>query len=263
MHNVISFADRKAIETAPAFSEESLALQFASIHENSLRYVPKWGWLQYDNGKWQIDEQLIAFDLSRDLCGDAANVCNKKKQASVLASKKTVAAVESLARSDRRLIANTEQWDSDPFLLLTPNGIVDLRSGNVRPARQRDYMTKMTAVARGANCPTWHEFLKRTTDGDNDLQSYLQRVIGYALTGDTSEHALFFAYGVGANGKSTFLNAVSGMIGDYHKTAPIETFTESKNDRHPTELAGLRGARMVTASKPKKVAAGQKARSRR
>ena len=62
-------------------------------------------------------------------------------------------------------------------------------------------------------CPTWHEFLKRTTDGDNDLQRYLQRVAGYALTGDTSEHALFFAYGVGANGKSTFLNAVSGMIG--------------------------------------------------
>ena len=108
-------------------------------------------------------------------------------------------------------------------------------------------MTKKTAVAPGMRCPTWHEFLKRTTDGDNELQRYLQRVAGYALTGDTSEHALFFAYGTGANGKSTFLNAVSGMIGDYHKTAPIETFTESKSDRHPTDLAGLRGARMVTA----------------
>jgi putative DNA primase/helicase len=81
----------------------------------------------------------------------------------------------------------------------------------------------MTAVAPSMRCPTWYEFLKRTTDGDSDLQHYLQRVAGYALTGDTSEHALFFAYGVGANGKSTFLNAVSGMIGDYHKTAPIET----------------------------------------
>jgi putative DNA primase/helicase len=70
---------------------------------------------------------------------------------------------------------------------------------------------------------------------------------GYSLTGDTSEHALFFAYGIGANGKSTFLNAVSGMLGDYHKTAPIETFTASQTDRHPTDLAGLRGARMVPA----------------
>jgi putative DNA primase/helicase len=132
-------------------------------------------------------------------------------------------------------------------MLATPNGVVDLKSGNTRESDPLDYMTKMTTVAPGRRCPTWHEFLKRTTDGDNDLQSYLQRVVGYALTGDTSEHALFFAYGIGANGKSTFLNAVSGMIGDYHKTAPIETFTASQTERHPTDLAGLRGARMVTA----------------
>jgi putative DNA primase/helicase len=70
---------------------------------------------------------------------------------------------------------------------------------------------------------------------------------GYSLTGDTSEHALFFACGIGANGKSTFLNAVSGMLGEYHRTAPIETFVATQTDRHPTDLAGLRGARMVSA----------------
>ena len=71
---------------------------------------------------------------------------------------------------------------------------------------------------------------------------------GYALTGATSEHALFFLYGRGANGKSTFVNAVAGILGDYHRTAPIETFTASISDRHPTDLAGLRGARLVTAT---------------
>ena len=70
---------------------------------------------------------------------------------------------------------------------------------------------------------------------------------GYALTGVTHEHALFFACGTGGNGKSTFLNAIASCVGDYHRAAPIETFTESNNDRHPTDLAGLRGARMVTA----------------
>jgi putative DNA primase/helicase len=70
---------------------------------------------------------------------------------------------------------------------------------------------------------------------------------GYALTGVTREHALFFLYGTGANGKSVFLNTISGMMGDYAKTAPIETFIDSKNERHPTDLAGLQGARLVTA----------------
>ena len=75
----------------------------------------------------------------------------------------------------------------------------------------------------------------------------MQRLAGYALTGRTSEHALAFLYGTGANGKTTFLNAITGCAGDYHRTAPIETFTASNSDRHPTDLAGLRGARLVTA----------------
>jgi putative DNA primase/helicase len=78
--------------------------------------------------------------------------------------------------------------------------------------------------------------------------AYLQRAVGYALTGLTQEHALFFAYGTGANGKSVLLSTAAGLLGDYHKTAPIETFTASNSDRHPTDLASLRGARLVTAT---------------
>jgi putative DNA primase/helicase len=85
------------------------------------------------------------------------------------------------------------------------------------------------------------------TDGNKDLQTYLQRIIGYALTGLTTEHALFFLYGTGANGKSVFLNTIKGILAEYQKTAPIETFIETHNDKHPTDLAGLRGARTVTA----------------
>ena len=77
--------------------------------------------------------------------------------------------------------------------------------------------------------------------------AFLQRVAGYALTGITREHALFFLYGVGANGKTTFLNAITGALGDYCRNAPIETFTATQSERHPTDLAGLRGARLVTA----------------
>jgi putative DNA primase/helicase len=111
------------------------------------------------------------------------------------------------------------------------------------------YLTKITEVAPDKKCPTptWSAFLDRIMAGNSDVISYLQRLAGYSLTGSVQEHALFFFYGLGANGKTTFLNALTACAGDYHRTAPIETFTASNHDRHPTDLAALRGARMVTA----------------
>ncbi len=80
-----------------------------------------------------------------------------------------------------------------------------------------------------------------------ELQSYLARVCGYWLTGHTHEHAIFFIHGTGANGKSVFINTIAGMMGDYAMAAPVETFMAARGERHPTELAALRGARLVVA----------------
>ena len=124
---------------------------------------------------------------------------------------------------------------------------VDLKTGEQSPPRRDDYMTKITGAEPGGECPTWLAFLDRVTDGDNDLQDYLRRVVGYCLTGRTTEHVMFFVYGTGANGKSVFINTISGMMGDYATTAPMDTFLDSKVERHPTELAMLRGARLVVA----------------
>jgi putative DNA primase/helicase len=167
----------------------------------------------------------------------------------MLASAKTVAAVERLAKADRWLAATVDQWDADPWLLNTPTGVVDLQTGKSRQHRHHDHMTKLTGVAPDASCPiaTWLEFLNRIMGGNSDLVAFVQRLAGYALTGLTREHALFFLFGTGANGKTTFVNAITSCLGDYHRTAPIETFTDSKNERHPTDLASLRGARLVTA----------------
>jgi putative DNA primase/helicase len=103
-------------------------------------------------------------------------------------------------------------------------------------------------LRQGDQCPTWLRFLSRVTNDDHELIAFLGRVCGYALTGITRDHALFFLYGTGANGKSVFIRTVTDVLGDYHKTAPIETFTASQSERHPTDLAGLRGARLVTAT---------------
>ncbi|MGH9510184.1 MAG: phage/plasmid primase, P4 family, partial [Terriglobales bacterium] len=126
-------------------------------------------------------------------------------------------------------------------------GTVDLRKGAVHGHDRRQYLTKLAAAGPGGDCPLWLRFLDRVTDGDAELKAFLQRVVGYCLTGITCEHALFFMYGTGANGKSVFLYTVAGLMADYAKTAPASAFTSSSGEQHPTDLAGLRGARFVTA----------------
>jgi putative DNA primase/helicase len=233
----------------PHFSDEALALAFAERHADDLRYVAKFGqWLRWTGQHWQFDDTLHAFNLSRKICREAAASCNKPNASTALASAKTVAAVERLAKADRRLAATSGQWDSDPWLLNTTTSVIDLRTGRSHAHHPEFYMTKMTAVAPGGSCPIWLAFLDRVAGGDAELVHYLKRLFGYALTGITREHALAFLYGTGANGKSVLLSTVAGILGDYHTTAPIETFTDSKSDRHPTDLAGLMGARLVTAS---------------
>lgn len=232
----------------PPFSEEALALTFADRHAGELRYVALWNkWLHYGDGRWQFDETLNTYSLARALCREMAAASNKGK---TIANAKTRANVISLAREDRRLAATVDQWDRDLWLLNTPGGVIDLRTGKLQPHRIDDYMTKVTAVTATSigECPKWKEFLATITNNDVELQSYIQRVLGYSLTGLTNEHALFFLYGTGSNGKGVLINTVAGILQDYHKTASQETFTVSLNERHPTELAALRGARLVTVS---------------
>jgi putative DNA primase/helicase len=235
---------------APAFSEEDLALRFAERHAGDGRYVAKWNhWYRYDGTRWIVDETRETFSLARNLCREEANKINKPRERKAIANAKTRTAVVSLAGEDRRLAATIDQWDADPWLLNTPNGVVDLRTGECRDHRPDDYMTKITAIAPDASCPIplWSKFLAKVMGDDKDMAAFLARVCGYSLTGITRDHALFFLYGGGGNGKGVFVTTTSNIMGDYHRAAPIETFTESHSDRHPTELAMLRGARLVTA----------------
>jgi putative DNA primase/helicase len=172
--------------------------------------------------------------------------------ARAIASARTVAAVEKLARADRRLAATVEQWDCDSWLLNTPGGTLDLRTGETREHNPEDYCTKLTGVAAGGQCPRWLAFLNQVTGGDCELARFLARMAGYALTGLVRDHAVFFLYGSGGNGKGVFVGAISKIMGDYAMSSPIETFMAATYDRHPTEIARLRGARLVTASEPEK-----------
>ena len=235
-------------ERAVWASEDFLALAFTRLYGYDWRFVSLWGkWLVWTGQRWHSEATLFALHLIRHVCREASHKADSPRLAGKLASSATVAGVERMARTDRRHAATAEEWDADPWLLNTPGGVVDLRSGRMREHSRDDRMTKiMTATPRG-HCPTWKAFIAQVTGGDVERQAYLQRMAGYCLTGCTHEHALFFLFGTGANGKSVFINTLSALMGDYAANAPMDTFMETRSDRHPTDLAGLRGARLVSS----------------
>jgi putative DNA primase/helicase len=225
--------------------EDTVALDFAEQHAEAFRYVAASSqWLRWDGSRWQPEDTLAAFDAARKLCRPAGD-----------AKAKTVAAVITLARSDRRLAATVDQWDANPMLLNTRCSTVDLTTGTARTPERGDYMTKQTgtwAAEPGTPHPLGTGFLDKVTGADQNLIGFLQRFAGYCLTGHTREHVLAFLYGRGANGKSVFIGTLARIMRDYAITAPTDMLLASKHDRHPTEIARLKGARLVIAQETQK-----------
>jgi putative DNA primase/helicase len=229
-------------------NEDAIALVFADRHADTLRYCHDWGmWLRWDGTRWVRERRRLAFHFARELAREA----NPEGKATP-AKASTAGGVERFAQADPKLATISDEWDTDQWLLNTPGGTVDLRTGELRPHQREDHITKQTAVtpapALHDDHPLWTQFLEQATKGDKDLQRFLQQIAGYCLTGDVSEECLFFVYGPGGNGKGVFLQTIGNILSDYAASAAMDTFTASHNDRHPTDLAKLRGARMVTAS---------------
>jgi putative DNA primase/helicase len=233
-------------------SEDDVAMAFTKAHGDTLRYDHDVGqWFEWTGMRWQKDGCHRAFTYARTMARKIGG-----------AGKASFAGgVEKFARADPVHAVTSEIWDSDPLLLGTPGGTVDLRDGEYAASRPGDHITKLTGVAPEHGAPTrWLQFLDEATAGDRDLMRFLQQMAGYCLTGLTDEHALFFIYGPGGNGKSVFLNMLSHVLGDYATTASMDTFTASKSDRHPTDLAMLKGARLVSASETEEGRAWAEAR---
>lgn len=230
-------------------SEDALAAAFATAHADHWKFVSVWGrWLTWTGTHWQRDVTGRAIELARQVCRAAAGGDAKPGEGRRLSTEKTIRAIERLARSDPRHAATPEEWDCAPMLLNTPAGILDLATGELLPHNPTARMTRLTRAAPGRGCPTWLRFLGEVTGGDRELVAYLARVAGYCLTGRTSEHAFFFLHGAGANGKSVLLAVLQEVLGSYATTAPLDSFMAARGERHPTDLAGLRGARLVSVT---------------
>lgn len=240
------------------FGEDAIALEFAIRHQGDLRYVAEWGkWFRWDGKVWCADTILHAYDIARLVCREKAQQLadylksNNKEPGAArkISNAQAVAAVIRLARTDPKIAATTEQWNLDDEVINTPAGVVNLRDGTIRAANPQDYITKITSGSPiQVTCPHFTALLDNATNSDKDLQDYLQRVAGYGLTGSTKEEKFWFLFGDANTGKSKYLGALEGVMGTYATNTSPETFMWSKNERHPTELASLHGARLVTAS---------------
>ena len=259
---VVAFKTREILSglegiSLPDHAEDQLAQLYTLAHAVDRKYVQAWRrWLWWDGVRWCEDLTQHAFDLARDVCRAAARLLQKDKQAekeklaAAILSASTVAAVVKLASADRRHAAVPAQFDADPDVATSPGGTIDLRTCELRAHRREDYITKCTAVSPdpGVDDANWRKFLNDITCGDEDLQGYLARLFGLCLTGDTRDHILPFFLGTGANGKSTLLELMLHIFGDYARQVPSELLMEPRGERHPTETANLLGIRLAIAS---------------
>jgi putative DNA primase/helicase len=252
-------ADNRAPDALP-FSDYSNAVAFVREHGANLRYCYPWGkWLTWTGTHWQLDDTGCVMRWAKDTVKrlarhaedlddlSAIGALLKHVKAS-LSTAKLKAMVEN-AQSELPLPVLPEDLDRDHWLLNATNGTIDLRTGTLQPHRREDFLTRCLAVAYDtrAVCPTWERFLARIMDGNANLISFLQRAVGYALTGVIREHVLLILWGSGRNGKSTLLGVLLTLLGAYAMKAPSELLMVSANDRHPTERAELFGKRFVAA----------------
>ena len=232
-------------------TEDGVALAFTAKHSQDFRFCHHaQSWYVWDQTYWRREESCLAFAFARKICREMARFSEDKERARVSKAAFS-AAVEKFAQSDRAFAVTTEKWDRDPWLLGTPAGTIDLRTGVLRPADRADHITKRTAIGPapvGTAHPMWSAFLDQATNNDKKLQDFLQRLVGYCLAGDVTEEVLAFLYGEGGTGKGTLLGTIVAIMADYAVSVPIEVFTAGSRLNLEYYRAQMFGARLVTAS---------------
>lgn len=244
------------------FTDLGNAKRFAARYRDRLRYCEKWArWFAWDGMRWREDETLEAYRLGtaliRSLYALAKNISDEEERKAFLGhlikseSWRSITAMLNLAKSDPVIAIHPSDFDRDPWQLTVNNGTIDLRTGKLRAHSQKDLITKLAPVTHDpdAKCPNWLEFLYMVMNQRSSLVAFLQRAFGCCLTGIASDKAMFILYGAGGdNGKSTMVDIIQLLLGDYATRTPTETFLKKKEGAIPNDVAKLRGARFVWAS---------------
>jgi putative DNA primase/helicase len=235
-------------------TDDGNALALVEHHGDKIRYCDDRGrWLHWTGQRWEwcgrsggvVREYAKA--LARALPeNDREQAAHKHRSLSAAGTTATL----TQAASDGRVAVNFTELDADPWILNTPGGIVDLKTGRLGPSDPAKLCTRITACAPDPNADTtlWNTFLTDTFGDDEQLITYLRTVVGYSATGVTGWHIFPFLFGSGGNGKGVFLESLIKVLGDYATTAPNQFLMSSPFPRHLTEIARLAGARMVICS---------------
>ena len=250
------------------------AERLVASHGQDIHWEPRWQrWFCWTGKRWEIDEtgeierrakstiraiyaEAAALELSiAQTYGDATALKEQakalRKHADKSEQKPRIDGLLALAKSENGVSISYEQLDVDPMLLNTLSGTVDLRSGVVRPHQRTDMMTKMIAhpfVSIDTPAPLWEQFIDEIMCGDREMVEFMQMAVGYALTGCTDEQCLFLLHGHGSNGKSTFVETIRNLLGDYSQQADFSTFLEKEGDKVRNDVARMVGARFIAAA---------------
>lgn len=230
---------------------------------DDLRYCHEWArWLVWTGQRWEHDRAGLVIrhgkHTVRRIYEEAADVQDEEARKAIAKwalrseARQRIDAMVGLAQSEHNVTVLSAALDADPWLLNVANGALDLRTGRLNPHDRAALATKLAPVSYDpdARCPTWLAFLDVIMAGNRDLIDFLQRAVGYSLTGDVSEQVLFFAHGTGANGKSTFTETLAALLGDYAQKAPrgLLTMKPGQNEGIPNDVARLPGARFVVSN---------------
>ncbi len=248
-------ANADAVDDLPEASDLQHAELFATEYRAQLRFINERGWYRFAEGRWEYREweaQTLASVFAHKLVRQARER-GDAEAASHVASRRGIESVVALARSNRTLCAQMADFDNDPMLLNVRNGTINLRTGKLNPHNPEDMLTRRVEIDydEAAQCPLWKAFLDRVQP-DPSVQKYLQRMMGYNLTGQINEQIFNIWHGSGANGKSTALEILQYCLGDYSRILPSEMLLNRTHEPHPTERAQLMGLRLAAFEETKK-----------
>jgi putative DNA primase/helicase len=232
------------------------AESFVTLFGRDFCYVHESGkWFKFDKIRWKQDESSVRLSMletvryRRKIAESIQDDKLRKEWILWSLSSESIGRVNAaITFAESMLVEDLNKFDRDPYLLCCSNGVVNLLSGELNFARPEDKLRCSTGVNFDpyAICPQWINFIREIFQGDEELIHFIQKAIGYTLTGDTSEQCLFIFYGTGANGKSTFLGIVEKIMGEYGLTIPSSTLKERHGDDYiPNDIARMAGARFV------------------
>lgn len=232
------------------------AKMFFDKYGEDIRYCDALGgWFIWDGTRWKKDDTFQILRLAKNTVKQMyqmAKVNSDKflfKHAVKCEGESRLKAMISLVRSEEKIAVVNDQFDSDVFLLNCLNGTLNLQTGELRAHSKEDYITRRIELNynKAADCSEWRRFLMTIFQGDLQLIEFMQKAVGYSLSGSIKEQCIFILYGIGMNGKSTFLKHIFRMLGDYALNTPASTLMEKYNDSIPNDVARLKGMRFVTA----------------